>query len=331
MSWTERCGVPLGTGVPTVGGTRRFQYEAVCESALFARGATRARAYYEDCAKKLESRECSLGEPFECEPPPGELPNLSGCAHDFQCASGWCKHELIFDSELPRPSTCGICTARIEIGEPCNEARLDRCVYGAHCNQFRCDTERAVERQRCTSSRDCADGLRCEPSREFALCQQRLPAGGACARSSECAGGLVCAGDPGTGEVDADSPFDGPPLEPNAPPPTPIGICRELREGERCASKRGCLRGLGCDPDELVCVPIKYVSGDEACDDNVRRCKSGPCFHSGFLSQEPLPVFGICPIPLDDGATCNDQRCELPAVCNPRTNRCELPDPEECN
>jgi hypothetical protein len=320
-SWSERCGVPL-TGL-TIGESRRFQYEAVCERALYARGALKARQYLETCATKLEARECSAGEIIDCEPPPGELAEGTPCAHDFQCASGWCQHELVFGSEtgVPRVQTCGRCTARLAVGQSCTEARLERCVYGANCINFQCDTQSAIEGQRCPSGSACGPELRCERLvSSGSRCERRLAYGGACSDSIQCATGLACAGTPGAGELDGGVVGD-----------APLGTCRELQAGEPCSNKRGCARGLGCDPDTRRCVAIKYVSPDEACDENVRRCKNGFCVHADFLlTTEPLPVYGVCFAHFDDGAACaNELECQPPATCGPN-GRCELPDPDAC-
>ena len=306
LSWSERCGVPVTS--LTIGESRRLHYETVCERALFSRGAARARQYLESCAEKLEARECSGGELLDCEPLPGELADGAGCAYDLQCQSGFCKHELAFgsDESVPRVQTCGTCTARIAIGDTCNEARLDKCAYGSQCVDFICDTLAAPEGRRCASSSACAPDLRCErlvPT--GARCERRLSFGAACSSSVQCASGLACAGASGAGDV------DGGPLD------TPAGTCRELLQGEHCTSKRGCARGLGCDPDTRRCTPIKYVSKDEACDENVRRCKSGLCVHTNvFLTTDPLPIYGACFAHLDDGAPCsNPIECEPPAIC----------------
>jgi hypothetical protein len=321
-SWSERCGVPI-TGL-TIGESRRFHYEAVCERALYAKGATSARSYLETCAAKLDARECSAGELLDCEPPPGALIDGAACAHDFQCRSGWCQHEFLFgsDGSFPRIQTCGRCAPRLAVGQSCNEARLEKCAYGTNCVNFACDTATAGEGQRCASGSSCGPELRCEPLVPAgARCERRLSFGSPCFDSLQCASGLACAGPLGEGELERGGVGGA----------APAGTCRELQRDERCSNKRGCLRGLGCDPDTLRCTPIKYVSRDEACDENVRRCKSGLCVHADFFrTTEPLPVYGVCLAYFDDGGACeNDLECEPPAICGPN-GKCELPDPDAC-
>ena len=90
--------------------------------------------------------------------------------------------------------------------------------------------------QACEDDMQCVGDLRCRQGADddSPSCQPVRAAGAGCDRSSECAQGQICGGDPGTEEA-----------------PIPSACVPPAGEGGGCSSGRGCMPGLLCRKSNL--------------------------------------------------------------------------------
>jgi len=156
----------------------------------------------------------------------------------------------------------------------------NRCeTAGLHCVDSHCQTERGAELQRCSSPRDCRDGMDClpdgeDPDRTAGHCWRMRSAGELCGSSAECVAGLLCDPSnhtcrrPGCSEGTGNAP--GCTCTVDAAHPAPQGDCPSgyKCDGGRCAQ---------------VTVTICNCDGTDA---------PGTC-----LSCQPPPVGGGPPPP----------------------------------
>lgn len=106
--------------------------------------------------------------PSECKPTAGTLQATESCAHDEQCATGFCKKGSF--------GACGSCAEPVKEGGFCS--RGTDCAAGMLCASGSCRVP-VQEGAACYSSKPCAPGLVCSGG----SCQKGAPAGAPCGQT----------------------------------------------------------------------------------------------------------------------------------------------------
>ena len=156
-----------------------------CLGGLSANGSNKTPADVRTCATAVEAQTCDTfqrGEPIECTPKPGKLPNAAGCYDDGQCASAFCARGLFI--------TCGKCAPPPTEGATCVSGA---CPVTLACSAGVCVKPGGVGAA-CKATSACAQTLACRKG----VCAAHAK-GDACdpgAASPECSfsAGLFCDG-----------------------------------------------------------------------------------------------------------------------------------------
>jgi hypothetical protein len=185
------------------------------------------------------------------------------------------------------------------------------CVYGAQCQSLHCKT---------------AVGAVC------GVCAQKSPEGGACGRSSDCAGGhcnlalMTCAARPELGQPCTGICYGALVCAPTTSDASDgSGVCRTpLGNGAACDPQNDLCDqlwvGATCDAVTQKCVTTQTVVGPG------QNCDIAWCSGGGNCTNGDSDGGYICVPPAADGAACDTGNpCLWPAQCINKV--CQLPTP----
>ena len=275
----------------------RVHIDRAAFRACIERGRALRASY--DTVGEREAREAALRGLVDdpaCEDAITPLVDEGGtCVHAWDCIAPLrCEANPLEDDTLRclRPALEG---ARCVVTAPEGQESARTCAAGTACVLGIC-TRRIDEGQPCNgSSVPCVEGLVCSPE---GTCAPPGGEGAACASDAHCEPDLMC-GAEGTCSVEANGLDDGEPCTADGGPPQPCAelcsVCRPDNDGTRRCLDRGaegapcltvnhCRAGLFCATASRTCAPFATLS--EACG------ADHPCGPGLVCTDQPPPTLG---------------------------------------
>ncbi len=212
-----------------------------------------------------------------------------------------------------QPSACNF-QGTLDAGAACGTGSQCQSGYcklaaGSSCGTCATRTSKCTADSDCPSDQLCASGSCVTPVQPPGMCDNA---------SNICVRTLVC-----LGEQSRDAGMGG--------CGKPGGV------GATCQDATDCEGGIGilCDTAHQMCVAAQKATTGQSCgivNGALVECTGGAvCANLMKVDDAGLPVQGTCHPPAADGAPCGmGVGCTLPAVCNPKTFTCTLPDPGSC-